>query len=205
MIALLLAALAAADAVTIKLTPEPLAVTQARLGEIRGMGAWRALICADSPVRMSAYRVEMAITDLAIIDPDSAAELLRIAGSRRARARWARVADWMFIGGTAALGSGRVGSLSGKDAAQLVGMGFGLVRTIQGRLERSVIVLDPAKLLVGEIDLPESGCTARVVFAGLVPRAQLRPHFYQLSVPVPRRPAVGGISAVPPSFTWPNH
>jgi hypothetical protein len=191
---LLILALLLAEEVTIRISPEPLAVTKARYGDVRGMGAWRCLICNSSAeaLRVSALAVEDAITDLSIIDPESAAELLRAKGRLRRREVLGRVLEYSTLAATAAIGGGYI-RVTGKEAAQLALL-LGGAKMLRGEIAKGVIVLDPAKLLVGTIEIPPGDCAARILFAGLV---KGRTHRYRLAIPKPRRPLAKGITSIP--------
>lgn len=194
MIPLLL--LLAAGEINIKITPEPLAVTRARVGDVKGLGVWRMVACsaATEPVRVSALAVEMAVEDVSIIDPESAAAVIRSTPSARRRDR---IVSYLMFGGIAAAGlvAGNYIQISGREAG-MVALGLDLVNRARGKLEQGAVVLDPGKLLTGTIELAPGECTSRIVFAGLVPRGKLRPYAYQMRAPSWRRPPIAGVSSI---------
>ncbi len=195
MLPLLLALLA--DDIAIRVSPEPLAVTRARVGDVRGMGVWRLVACsaAAEPVRLSALAVEMAVEDLSILDPEAAAAVIRSTPSARRRDRI--VQGLMFAGIAAAgLAAGNYVRITGREAG-MVALGLDLVNRAKGKLEAGAVVLDPSKLLTGTLELAPGECTSRTVFAALVPRGKLKAYRYTVPAPRWRRPAVASISSVP--------
>lgn len=186
-----------AGEILIRVSPEPMAVTRTRYGAVREMGTWRVAVCSESaePVSIDALRVEMAIEHLSLIDPDAAADVLRLRGNERARVKWAKALGALAVAGTALAAGGYV-DVSGR-AAGMIGLGIEAAGRLRGRIESEVIVFDRSKILTGRITLEPGECTARVAFAALVPRSQLSARVYRLKVPEWRRPVVAGVSSVP--------
>lgn len=180
----------------IRVSPEPLAVTRLRYGQVREMGTWRVAVCSESadPVSIDALRVEMAIEHLSLIDPDAAADVLRQRGNERARVKWAKALGAIAVAGTALAAGGYV-DVSGR-AAGMIGLGIEAAGRLRGRLESDVIVFDRSRMLASRIALEPGECTSRIAFAGLVPRSQLAARVYRLRAPEWRRPAVQGITSI---------
>jgi hypothetical protein len=190
-------ALLAAD-LSIRVAPEPLAITRTRYGHVREMGTWRVAVCSEArePLTVDALRIEMAIQHLSLIDPEAAADVLRLRGDERARLKWAKALGALAVAGTALAAGGYV-QVSGR-AAGMIGLGIEAAGRLRGRIESEVIIFDPSKLLAGQIELEPGECTSRVAFAALVPRSQLSARVYRLTVPEwRRRPATKGITSIP--------
>jgi hypothetical protein len=192
-----LLALVAAD-LLIRVSPEPMAVTRVRYGQVREMGTWRVAVCSESaePVSVDALRIEMAIEHLSLIDPDAAADVLRLRGNERARVKWAKALGALAVAGTALAAGGYVDV--GGRAAGMIGLGIEAAGRLRGRIEDGVIVFDRSRMLAGRITLDAGECSSRIAFAGLVPRSQLGARVYRLRVPDWRRPAVTGLTSISP-------
>lgn len=199
MVPLLLTAFLSGE-ILLRVSPEPLSVTRLRYGPVSEMGTHRVLACNEGEelVSLDAGRVEMAIEHLSIIEPDAALEVLATRGNERARVRIGKVLRVLAEGATAAAAAGYLG-VDGQTAG-LIGLGISFADRIRGRIEQKVIVFDRSKMLTGMIEIEAGRCISRVVFAGLIPRSQLRPREYMIQVNDRRRLLVEGISSVKGDF-----
>lgn len=157
--------------VTVTLSPEPLAVSEAVYGRLRGVGTWSARICSESDDRLtvSAVRIYAAAAgaNLRPIGRSRVLILLDKARYERSASRVARAIEWGLIGATA-FGAGQQIS---PRALQYLALSIPIAKRAVDLAKERVTVFDAAELLDGELTLEPGACVERVMFSGLVKSA----------------------------------
>jgi hypothetical protein len=193
---LTLLVLAAALDVTVTLSPEPMEVTRAVYGSVRGVGTWSAHICSESDERLtvSAVRIYAAAAASGQVRPIGRSRVLALldkARYERPASRVARAIEWGLIGATA-FGAGQQ---IAPTAVQYLALSIPIAKRGVDLARERVPVFDSAELLDGEINLEPGACAERTMFSGVVKGARV----VVLPLSVRRRPAASQISSIP----WP--
>jgi hypothetical protein len=193
MITALLMAAFAAD-VTVTLSPEPMAVTEAVYGRVRGVGTWTATICndADDRVTVSAARIYAAAAVSGQLKPIGRSRILVMLDRARYERRASRVARFIDYG---LMGATAFGAVQGVDmtALKYMALTMPIARQAADRLKERVPTFDAVELLDGEIALEGGVCTSRVMFSGTVKGARV----VVLPLTVRRRPVAATITSIP--------
>jgi hypothetical protein len=126
---LALVALPLAAQVSVRYSPEPMAVPAAVLGNARDMGRWAVEMCSDSPgvVTLPRERVSMAAGSISFIDQDDALLVLQGHVRRSPASKAMVVLSWAGRGAAIALA---LASRANGSWAAGIGIGAGLAPDI---------------------------------------------------------------------------
>jgi hypothetical protein len=180
---------------SVTLSPEPMEVTRAVYGSVRGVGTWSARVCseADERLTVSAVRIYAAAAASGQVRPIGRSRILAVlekARYERPASRVARAVEWGLIGATA-LGAGQGVS---STAIRYLALGIPVAKRGVDLARERVPVFDSSELLDGEINLEPGACAERVMFSGVVKGARA----VTLSLSIRRRPVVSSISSISP-------
>jgi hypothetical protein len=194
---LLLLLTAAAGDITVTVTPEPLAVQRAVLGQVRGVGTWTMRACseADGPMTIDAVRIAQAAAQAGLgpIARSRGLAVLDRARYEKPASRLARVLDYGLMGATA------FGAVQGIDTSALkyMALTIPIARQAADRLRSRTPAFDSAELLDGEVALGPGACVERTMFSGLVKGAKTLTFTLKGRRPLPPAPP---ISSIPPAL-----
>jgi len=173
---LLLPALLSAEAIA-TFTPMSMKFTRQIGGDIESAGLWSIRVCSASADQqiIDATRILMAVPSLKLIGPSEARMFLRMK-QRKKKIVW--IAELLA-------GSGRAGTaLIATDVIQAGGrigtaivLGTQLAALVGDALNKrgGQTVVDPDRLLQGQVVLPPWGCVEGLALAPLLPRSEIRP------------------------------